>query len=470
MCCVHARCALFVFLTSILLAGCGTLPPLEQSPAASTDQIVTRVKCELAKAMSPYLAKKDLAKKTKHEWLQKWTADVDLTLIVSDQSGLAVGMQINEPLQSAVIKGIGSFQQAFTFGFGAGVNSTATRTEQLSFGVGLKDIEKESARPVCWNLPEDRDLNANLGMQEWIASVFSPIDGELLSQTTSPPGNPKRLKISQPTTRMIASLAAEQRTFSREYSNQLRTINKIEDPLEDLENAMRGRLKYTPPVPPKHADVFKAFNIYHKELADPIPREKQEDAADDAAAENDVKEWLRLTKALEKALIAVHADALAKAKKSSEMRERESRDEKRKREESEDPLRLLGLDPDVPSYERRVGDKATTVEKAFELYSAVINAITGSLPKAPKPKPPIEVISHQVNFVVAASGSASPNWNLVRFRGPTTGAPTMLSGTRTRTHGLVITIGPPASEAAKNSRSAASISSALKASGIVLPP
>ena len=33
--------------------------------------------------------------------------------------------------------------------------------------------------------------------------------------------------------------------------------------------------------------------------------------------------------------------------------------------------------------------------------------------------PPIESISHQVQFVVALTGDISPNWTLVRFKGPT---------------------------------------------------
>jgi hypothetical protein len=65
-------------------------------------------------------------------------------------------------------------------------------------------------------------------------------------------------------------------------------------------------------------------------------------------------------------------------------------------------------------------------------------------PPAPPPgnDPPLDSISHQVQFVVGLSGSISPNFTLVKFRGPAQqGSLAALS--RARTHTLAIVMASP---------------------------
>src|SRR5258706_11616888 len=90
----------------LCLIGCNSLPPLQDSPSASTEQIITRVKCEVAQAVYPYLRGE---RRNENPWLERWNAEVDLTLVVSDVTGLATGIQLNDQLHPAVLKGIGSF-------------------------------------------------------------------------------------------------------------------------------------------------------------------------------------------------------------------------------------------------------------------------------------------------------------------------------------------------------------------------
>ena len=69
------------------------------------------------------------------------------------------------------------------------------------------------------------------------------------------------------------------------------------------------------------------------------------------------------------------------------------------------------------------------------------------LPRRPPPPPPgndppIDSISHQIQFLVGLSGSISPNFTLVKFRGPATSG-SLASASRVRTHTLSIVMAAP---------------------------
>jgi hypothetical protein len=65
-------------------------------------------------------------------------------------------------------------------------------------------------------------------------------------------------------------------------------------------------------------------------------------------------------------------------------------------------------------------------------------------PRPPRPgtDPPIDAISHQVQFIVVLSGSISPNWTLTRFRGPTVSG-NLAAASRSRTHTLGVVLASP---------------------------
>jgi hypothetical protein len=66
------------------------------------------------------------------------------------------------------------------------------------------------------------------------------------------------------------------------------------------------------------------------------------------------------------------------------------------------------------------------------------NAIWKSIPQ----DSPIDSIGHQVQFIVVATGNATPNWSLVHFKGPGASS-NFASLTDTRTHTLNIAMGAP---------------------------
>jgi hypothetical protein len=60
------------------------------------------------------------------------------------------------------------------------------------------------------------------------------------------------------------------------------------------------------------------------------------------------------------------------------------------------------------------------------------------VPTGASPKP--DVISYEIKFVIVSSGTVTPSWKLVKFSANTSGD--FFSAGRTRTHDLIITIGP----------------------------
>ena len=69
---------------------------------------------------------------------------------------------------------------------------------------------------------------------------------------------------------------------------------------------------------------------------------------------------------------------------------------------------------------------------------------TTKRPPAPPPgnDPPLDSISHQAQFVVALSGSVSPSFTLVKFRGPAQSG-NLASVSRVRTHTLAVVMASP---------------------------
>jgi hypothetical protein len=65
--------------------------------------------------------------------------------------------------------------------------------------------------------------------------------------------------------------------------------------------------------------------------------------------------------------------------------------------------------------------------------------------------PPIDSLSHSVQFVVALSGNLTPSWTLVNFKGPGASG-NLLAGSYTTTHTLAISMGSPSALPSEQSR------------------
>jgi hypothetical protein len=454
-CRLSAEFPILAFLLT-LLAACNTLPPLEQTRAASPDQVAVRVQCELAKALEPHLTNGRRQNATDHTWLQKWTAEVDLTLVVADTTGVAPTVLINNPIKPAVLPGIGSFAQAFTFGVNAGLNSTATRTEQLSFTIDLKNLP-EHARSLPCSKEENRDLDANLGMSEWLDDVFKVIDSKHVNSGAAKPKPLRPATIPRPATAAPSTLAVSETSPAGRLESAINSAypkdhNKDPLPVCDLTLPNGNPIPVpggTALKPDAAMDVFRCFTLKFNAPDDiSFPRERPKEWRQDA------EKWLRLTKNIIATVRQLHESQLTK--------------EQAKRENYEN----FTIDKDDVVADSLFLPKDSKLSTIATYYRALMaTAITIEAALRPKALPPVQAIVHQVNFVLVANTSVSPNWSLVRVKGPNNSASTnLVSASRSRTHGLVITIGDPGSDAAKTARASASISSALKNSGIIISP
>ena len=59
--------------------------------------------------------------------------------------------------------------------------------------------------------------------------------------------------------------------------------------------------------------------------------------------------------------------------------------------------------------------------------------------------PPIDTITHQVQFIIVWNANITPSWTLVNFKGPGPASGSLLSATKTKTHTLNVVLGPPSS-------------------------
>ena len=183
------RCCrrLFYTLESIavlFLPSCVRVPDLDPTTeSVPIYQIVERVKCELVKAVSEPLADaKKNGSKSRYWFLPSWNAGVDLTLVVNNQAGVSPSVSFIEPLTLASLAGrVTNMSRSASLGVGAGATTQAIRTDEMSFGLSLQKVESELEKhPEPYHycqFPFGIDLTSDdLGLKEWVASAFSPLD------------------------------------------------------------------------------------------------------------------------------------------------------------------------------------------------------------------------------------------------------------------------------------------------------
>ena len=102
--------------------------------------------------------------------MREWTAKVDLTLMTNAQAAVTPSFMWTKLLDTVAIHNVGNIAQSATLGIGGGVDTTAVRTEILSFTVSLAELRTFKQQGYC-NLPEGpRIYTATLGFK----SGFTP--------------------------------------------------------------------------------------------------------------------------------------------------------------------------------------------------------------------------------------------------------------------------------------------------------
>ncbi|MGA7384660.1 MAG: hypothetical protein WBW81_08240 [Methylocella sp.] len=171
-----------------VLSGCGTFVPEIQEPWVSPLQgeemvqaLVKHVHCEVERAVKDVITRdKKLAAVNNGprdaEWLEKWGAQIALTLTIDESSNLNPGVTFNTPIIPATVAFPGlaspiSISQMYNFGLGGTLSSDGTRIDKLSSYFTVKELLTEPsfcAPPSPNDPPKLSFLDGDLRLEEWL--------------------------------------------------------------------------------------------------------------------------------------------------------------------------------------------------------------------------------------------------------------------------------------------------------------
>lgn len=276
----------------------------------------------------------------------------------------------------------------FTIGAGGELTTQAQRTEKLSFTVSMKELVESRGSTFCL-LPQRAGLMGNLGLEEWIVSSLAPVENRQLT-----------IGFHQPPTGKTATIPIEGPKSAAPKVVQPLAKRLLDDALEALRRGEKG------------TEVARERAASARKFARQVRFQKTYDAVDQtyglveaasAALENAIDLAWRATAANRDAapndhLSTTDADVLSK----------------------------------IPTQAKAVGEQLakakTTATEAWNL-----------LPR----DTPIDSIVHTLKFVVTVGASATPNFTLVRFKGPGLTSP-FASASQIRTNTLDVVLGMPA--------------------------
>jgi hypothetical protein len=376
---------------SFLLASCTTVPTL-QYDGVEISEIVHRVKCELAYAVPEFSGKYPSGG---YQWVKYWTAKVDLTLDTNDQSALKPNSSFVEPMSQVVMPGVGTFSRMFTVGAAGELSGSATRNDKLSFTVSMQELMQNRRSEDCL-LPDRLGLLGNLGLREWVSSALAPVaDGQLTIGYHQPPvGKASVPPVPGPTMKALVD-------------------EKPEALLAKAQKAMRAAEEKAEELKGKSAIVMR------KVLSKSIPMGRKIQMTYDGVDEvyGEVGETTHLVET-----------ALDLGWQASRAYRDSGREISAKEKEA-----LARVATDGKTVTEQITKAKQTATAAWEL-----------LPR----DPPLDSITHQAKFIVTAAANVTPNWTLVRFRGPGLVAP-LASASRMRTNTLDVVLGQPATPGGK---------------------
>jgi hypothetical protein len=427
----------FIAATGTIASSCVLVPDADETPSAPTiKDVVARVKCDLVAAMEAPL--------TEYPWFQTWTAQVSLNFIVDDQAAVTPAATFTQPLTTESLPlRVANAPRSWNLGLGAGVTTTATRSETITFTMSLREIYDDlSFRRGAARCPTTTSigLNSNLGLAAWVHDSFAPVDADYLvsghhkspKSAGAAPSAPKATTTAMAFVRKLVSQTPKNPTESSEIiavygqvGQDLLNISKYEisDPTQDP--------KVADPTPINLDDPTSVPTC--APLPSGLPK-----TLTDAASKPPPQDKKVISFVDQKHLSVLVECTIASSR------------------------RLISLVASKP------GPRSSSDNQLLQWAHAVVDYL---LPF--ELDPPMDVISDQIEFTIVYTGSISPSWTLLHFKGPTTGS-SLLSGTKTLTHTLNVVIGPPASVDQVSQLSAlqigTAVNNALRVNGISTGP
>lgn len=371
---------------------CTQTPPLSHATNnlpfgkdISVDDVVQRVKCELADAFDRKVDERNL------RWLATWTAKVDLTLQANESGSITPSVSLVEPLHNAYFLGggpssvsypggvpgntVGATPQNFNLGISGGYTGQTYRTETVSFSLSLKELRAWREHGLGKNLPcgpvGSSDLQGDLDLKSWVDAALIPVNSGDLGLGIHP----------APGSKPSSNGGAGPKATLREEAPTLDTAK---------------------------ADYYKAVTKNAKDTA--VKAAQQANATRREAAASRILSGQ--TKARIAELAAGASQAAIYATLADDFAQR---------------------NPD------NLSELAVLADKNAE--AATQNAAAAKL--LANPDPPIDSISHSLNFIVTLGAGVSPNWVLLHWKGPAN-IGNLASYAGVRTHTLSIALGSPA--------------------------
>jgi hypothetical protein len=387
-----------VLFAVVAFAGCVRLPVLdEQAKGPQIDDLVRRVKCDLYEAFAG-----PLNSPVGYEWLQTWTAQANLNLIVNNQSQLTPGAVLTEPLKVAPTS-------LFSMGLGAQANDTATRNETITFTVSMEELRNEFGSGYTNCIFSDGVwLQSELGIREWIGESLSPVAHHYLDIGYHKP--PRSATASAVAAATKAIQGARNTLSELGPSKRNRVGQDCQWPPGSLDLSGRAAIQLDYEV--VACDLFTLFSS-------PPPAAPSAPAGSPPAA------------AVPSAPAGSPPAAAAPA--------------------TPPPVHDLSAPngDTIRFFAKTIRDIRKTIvdlmflgeagQKSRDALRNAANALAVFV------DPPIDTLSHQAQFIIVWNASASPGWTLLRFKGPNPSAGALASVTRTKTHTLNLVIGPPGS-------------------------
>jgi hypothetical protein len=384
-----------VLVCCLILGSCIRAPaPDALANGPTVDEIVQRVKCDLYEGVA-----EPLNAPYGYEWLQYWTAQSSLNLIVNDQSQVAPGATLTNPLRAKTIPLVTTnFSQSFNLGLGAQWSNTATRNETITFTVSLDELRSElKNRPQNCLLPDIVDLRSDLGVREWIAASLSPVANGYLNS-----GYHKAPKTGG------AGAQSAKAAMAEVLGPAAHIVNPVQPPC----------------LPPPH------FTGTRRNVDNEI-----------VFCDLAVLQRYQLSQ-----LDGPQVKFVAKAVRDLQNLIRDQRALL-----SSEQLNEINCNK-LPSPPMNETEKIIVNVCALEKTAVALAVFLD---------PPIDTISYQVQFIIVWGGAVNPGWSLLRFKGPNPASGSMLSASKTSTHSLNIVMGPPSSQDLQNATSAFLIGTAV---------
>ena len=371
-------------LIIVCIAGCTMVPDLSDatnnypfSKEVKVDDVVQEVKCELAEAFAEEATKQNL------DWMEGWGAKVDLTFQTNETGSITPSVTYAQPLQNAFFLASGPSSLNAATGAPASISAIPQ-----SFNLGISGAYSGQAYRT-------ETMSFSLSLKELAAWQY-----QLKEKTCHPVGSTDlqgNLSLKPWLSAALTPVGLGDLSLGIHpaigggskagniQGQSLREEDKTNDPHPERTAYFRKAAQYAAEAATKSAqDAFATKRkALRSKILTPAALQKISDLADAAAGD------------------AIQAQQALEATKDFHVAQENA------------------VDADVSA------------------EAAAKNAASAKI--LASPNPPIDSISHSLNFVVAIGGSVSPNWMLLHWKGPANvGNLGALSGIRTHTLSIAL--------------------------------